>query len=253
MKRATSPGTSLDGYAVVSCHAERPLDDGVWRAFERLLEARPAGFVVTPLLRPPHIASGEDEERWLERARRAAQLAPLGHHTHWGGPSQARPPHAVDAAAVVRDEIEWLRARGLEPRWFCGGGWYVDEPLAEALAAAGYVDCSATTFSQSYLDGSAPRLQLPGPRRLRLPSGATLLELPATHSLGMLARGFLRLRGLVHLHFHDWELVDRRRSAALQAALRLLRLRRRPLAIDALTELAANAPETGWPGGTIAR
>src|SRR5678815_4928030 len=92
----------LQRYAVVSCHVERPLDDAVWAAFERLLVQRPAGFAVTPLLRPPHGPSGEDEELWLERARRAAELAPLGHHTHWGGPTQARPTEAVDAGAIVR-------------------------------------------------------------------------------------------------------------------------------------------------------
>jgi hypothetical protein len=242
---------SLERYPVISCHVERPLDDAVWAAFERLLERRPAGFVVTPLLRPPDEASGEDEELWLRRARRAAELAPLGHHTHWGGPTQARPLEAVDAGALVRDEAEWLRARGLAPRWFCGGGWYLDEPVAETLAAFDYVDCTATTFRQSYLDDAAPRLQLPGPRRVRLPSGASLLELPATHSLGMLGRDLLRVRGLVHVHFHDWELVDRRRALALQVLLRALRLRRRPLAIDALAELAANAPEIAWPGARI--
>ncbi|MDX6474537.1 MAG: hypothetical protein QOH95_48 [Gaiellaceae bacterium] len=238
----------LERYAVVSCHVERPLDDAVWHAFERLLERRPAGFVVTPFLRPPHLASGEDEERWLERARRAGQLAPLGHHTHWGGPSQARPAGDADAGAAVRDEIEWLRAHGLAPRWFCAGGWYLDPAVAETLAAFDYVDCSATTFKQSYLGDSAPRLQLPGPRRVRLPSGALLLELPATHSLGMLARGLLRLEGLVHVHFHDWELTDRRRALALHVLLRALRLRRTPLRIDELAELAERAPETAWPG-----
>ena len=241
---------SLERYAVVSCHVEQPLDDAVWAAFERLLERPPAGFVVTPLLRPP--AAGEDEGLWLERAHRAAELAPLGHHTHWGGPTQARPTEAVDAAAVVRGEIEWLRARDLAPRWFCGGGWYFDEPVAETLAAFDYVDCSATTFKQSYLDEGAPRLQLPGPRRVRLPSGASLLELPATHSLGMLGRDLLRLRGFVHVHFHDWELVDRPRAFALHTVLRALRLRRKPLRIDQLANLAANAPEVGWSEATIA-
>jgi hypothetical protein len=243
--------TELDGYAVVSCHVERPLDDGVWYAFERLLEQRPAGFVVTPLMRPPAIAAGEDADLWLARARRATELAPLGHHTHWGGPSQARPVTGVDAAAVVRDEIAWVRPRGIEPRWFCGGGWYLDTAVAEVLAAAGYVDCSATTFRLPYLDDGAPRLQLPGPRRVRLPSGALLLELPATHSVGTLARGLLRLEGLVHLHFHDWELVQRGRRLAIRALLQALRLRRRPLAIAELAELAADAEEMAWPGATI--
>ena len=242
----------LQRYAVVSCHVERPLDDAVWDAFERLLERRPAGFVVTPLLRPPSAAAGEDEELWLKRARRAAELAPLGHHTHWGGPTQARPLAAVDASEIVRGEIEWLRARALAPRWFCGGGWYLDAPVAETLVAFDYVDCSATTFKQSYLDENAPRLQLPGPRRVLLPSGATLLELPATHSLGMLARDVLRLRGFVHVHFHDWELVDRRRSSALELLLPLLRLRRPALSVAELADRAATVPERAWPGVTIA-
>jgi hypothetical protein len=236
---------SFERYAVVSCHAERPLDDRVWSAFERLLERRPAGFVVTPFLRPP--ADGEDEATWLDRARRAAELAPLGHHTHWGGVTQARPVGDTDASATVHAQIEWLRGNGLEPRYFCGGGWYLDLPLAETLAANGYVDCSATTFRQSYLAEGAPRLQLDGPARLRLPSGAALLELPATHSLGMLARSLHRLPPLVHLHFHDWELADRRRAAALEAVLRLLRLRHRPLTVEELAGRAADGPERTWP------
>ncbi len=73
---------------------------------------------------------------------------------------------------------------------------------------------------------------------MRLSSGGELLELPATHSLGMLGRGLASLDGLVHLHFHDWELVDRRRSLALVGVLRLLRLRRRPLTV---AELAASS------------
>ena len=244
---------NLERYAVVSCHVERALDDRVWAAFERLLDRRPSGFVITPLLRLPHAASGEDEERWLERARRAAELAPLGHHTHWGGPTQARPLDGADAAALVRDEAEWLRKRGLAPRFFCGGGWYLDRGVAEALASFDYVDLTATTFRQSYLAPNAPRLQLDGPRRLRLADGAMLLALPATHSLGMLGRDLLRLRGAVHVHFHDWELVDRRRALALDALLRLLRRRREPASAAELAERAAGAPELRWDEATITR
>jgi hypothetical protein len=241
--------SEFERYAVVSCHAERPLDDAVWAAFERLLRRRPGGFVVTPLLRPPDAASREDERRWLERARIAASLAPLGHHTHWGGPTQARPKGDVDAAALVRAQAQWLREHDLEPRFFCGGGWYLDGAVAETLASFGYVDCTATTFRQSYLADDAPRLQLEGPARLRLPSGASLLELPSTHSVGTLARGALRLHGLVHLHFHDWELVDRRRAFAIEVLLRALRLRRRPLTIAELAERAGAAAEIPWPPG----
>lgn len=240
-------------YAVASCHVERPLEDAVWDAFRRLLELRPGGLAVTPLLRPPSAAAGEREDAWLERARRAAELAPLGHHTHWGGPTQARPEGAVDAAAVVRSEAEWLRERGLAPRYFCGGGWYLDEPVAETLAAFGYVDCTATAFRQSYLAADAPRVQLPAPRRLRLNGGATLLTLPATHSIGMLARGFARLPAGVHVHFHDWELVDRRRRAAIVTLLRLLGRRRPSLTVEQLAAKAAAAPEVTFAEATIAR
>jgi hypothetical protein len=240
-------------YAVASCHAERPLDDVVWAAFERLLRRRPGGIVVTPLLRPPDEGSGEREDLWLERARTAASLAPLGHHTHWGGPTQARPPAGVDVAAHVRGEAAWLRERGLAPRYFCGGGWYLDLALAETLAELGYVDCTATTFRLSYLAADAPQLRLPGPQRLALPSGASLLELPATHSVGSLARGLPRLPPVVHLHFHDWELADRRRALAIELLLRLLGARRPSLTIAELAEQQAAAPVTAWPGATIAR
>ena len=245
--------TGVERYAVVSCHAERPLDDRVWTAFERLLRRRPGGFVVTPMLRPPDASAGEDESLWLERARLAASLAPLGHHTHWGGPTQARPAGGDDPAARVRGEAEWLRSHGLQPRYFCGGGWYLDGALAETLADLGYVDCTATTFRQSYLADDAPRLQLAAPARLRLPSGALLLELPASHSLGMLARGLVSLKGPVHVHFHDWELADRKRAAAIELVLRLLRVRRRPLTVSELAERVGAAPELAWEGDTIAR
>src|SRR5919204_6356457 len=78
-------------YAVVSCHVERPLDERVWARFEALAAARPAGFRIAALMRPPDPEAGEDERLWLERARRAAELGPPGHHPHWGGVGQARP------------------------------------------------------------------------------------------------------------------------------------------------------------------
>jgi hypothetical protein len=182
----------------------------------------------------------------------AGSFAPLGHHTHWGGETQARPSGGIDPAALVREQAVWLREQGLAPRYFCGGGWYLDTGIAELLAELGYVDCTATTFRQSYLSDDAPRLQLAGPARLRLPSGEVLLSLPATHSVGMLARGQFRLPSVVHLHFHDWELVDRRRAAAIELLLRLLGRRRRPLTVAELEEHAAGAPELEWPS-TIAR
>src|SRR5438128_9043084 len=81
------PGTQ--GYAVVSCHVERPLDDRVWARYSALIRRRPAGFAVTSLLRAPH--DGEDRDLFVERAREAAALGPFGHHTHWTSPTHARP------------------------------------------------------------------------------------------------------------------------------------------------------------------
>ncbi|MGZ4357433.1 MAG: hypothetical protein ACXVRU_11555, partial [Gaiellaceae bacterium] len=76
-------------YAVVSCHVERPLDDDVWRRFSALQERRPGRFAIAALMRPP--AEGENEERWLERAREAVGRGPFGLHTHWTAPDHARP------------------------------------------------------------------------------------------------------------------------------------------------------------------
>jgi hypothetical protein len=57
----------------------------------------------------------------------------------------------------------------------------------------------------------------------------------------------------VHVHFHDWELVQRGRAAALVALLWLLGRRRPPLDVAELAERAAAAPEATWGEARIAR
>ena len=221
-------------YAVVSCHVERPLDDRAWDPFSRLQARRPGGFEIAALMRPPDPAAGESEALWLARARIAAANGPLGHHTHWGGPEHARPLDG-DPAERVRVEGAWLRERGFPPRLFSGGGWFMDERVAAAVAELGYADCTATAFRPGYLPAGAPRLQLAEPARLQL-AGAQLLELPTTHSLGMAARAvFGPLPAYVHVYFHDTDLLDRRRRAALSATLAVLGRRRRPARLDGLT------------------
>src|SRR5918911_1154777 len=70
---------------------------------------------------------------------------------------------------------------------------------------------------------------------LELTDGRRLLELPTTHSLGMLARGVLgRLPRVVHAYFHDYDLADPRRRAVLVAALTVLGRRRRTTDLGAL-------------------
>jgi hypothetical protein len=115
-----------------------------------------------------------------------------------------------------------------ERQFFCGGGWYLDEDVARAVAELGYADCTATSFRPSYLVPGAAHLQLQEPAWLDLGSGRKLLELPTTHSIGMLARGLLGpfRRQVVHAYFHDTDLLDRRRAAALRVALTFLGLKR---------------------------
>ncbi|MFL6031020.1 MAG: hypothetical protein ACJ74D_13455 [Gaiellaceae bacterium] len=204
---------------------ERPLDDEVWRRFSQLQRRRPGGFAIAPLMRPP--SDGEDEELWLARAREAAALGPFGLHTHWTSPSHARPTRG-EPAALVREQGEWLRSVGLDATLFCGGGWYFDADVARTVAELGYADCTATAFTPSYLPADAPRLELQEPTWLDLGAGLRLLELPTTHSIGMLARGALGpfRRQVVHAYFHDTDLLDRRRAAALRVGLVFLGMKR---------------------------
>ncbi len=216
-------------YAVVSCHVERPLDDEVWRLFSDLQDRRPGGFPIAALLRPPDVAAGENEQLWLQRARAAAARGPFGLHTHWTAPDHARPTDG-DPAERVRREGERLAERGLEPTLFCGGGWYMDAAVAAAVAELGYADCTGTAFRPSYLAEDAPRLEAHEPAWVELPGGIRLLELPTTHSIGMLARGLLgRLDApVVHAYFHDTDLLQPARRRVLVAALRVLARRRTP-------------------------
>jgi len=201
--------------AVASCHVERLLDDDVWRRFSALVRARPAGFRIAALVRPP---DGEDEARWLERARTLD--VPFGLHTHWTSPSHARPTDGNTAARVRRD-LDWLAAHGLRPGYFSGGGWYTDDDVRAVVADAGLVDLTATTFPLPYGGG-------------RVVTGPEKNLLPATHTIGMLARS-IRLPGYVHVYFHDTDLADSKRALALRLGLRHLSLRRPVKDLDELS------------------
>jgi hypothetical protein len=188
----------------VSCHLEQPLRDETWQRFDALQRRRPGGFDVIALMRPPDAAYGEDEDVWLDRARTAAARGPFGLHTHWTSPTHARPTGG-DPAARVRAEAGWMRERGLEPAFFCGGAWYTDDDVRRTVAELGLVDCTVR--------GGEP---VPG-------------VLPTTHSLGALARGVLGpLPRYVHAYFHDYDLLDPFRRRALGAGLVVLARRRPP-------------------------
>ena len=202
--------------AIVSCHLEQPLNDASWRRFDALQRRRPGGFDVIALMRPPDPEHGEDETAWLERAREAGARAPFGLHTHWTSPTHARPTGG-DPAARVRAEAAWMREHGLEPRFFCGGGWYTDDAVRAAVSELGLVDCTA-------------RGGVPGPG-----------VLPTTHSLGELARAVLRpLPAYVHAYFHDYDLLNPVRRAALAAGLATLGRRRPPGDPLSLTSTSAH-------------
>lgn len=232
---------------MVSCHVERLLDDRVYARYRRFAAARPSGFSIASLVRPPDPVAGEDPDEWARRARELASYGPIGHHTHWGGPTEARPTDD-GAAARVLAEAAAFEAAGIAPRFFCGGGWYMDAEVAGAAADLGYVDCSATSYRQAYLAAGAARVQVQEPSWLRLADGRRLLELPATRSVGMLLRALGRYgEPAVHVHFHDWDVVDPRRRLALAVGLRVLRSVRRPLDLSALAEsVAETAPEVDF-------
>lgn len=243
------PHTSREPYAVVSCHVERPLDDAVWARFAALQEARPGGFPIAALLRPPDPAHGEDSEAtWLRRAREADARGPLGHHTHWTAPDHARPT-AGDPAKRVLEEGRRLRERGIVPTAFCGGGWYTDAGVAEACGELGYVDCTPRATRPSYLADGEPWASLAEPSVVELPSGRDVLAIPTTHSLGDLLRALTRRRlpRLVHVYFHDTDLLDRRRRVLLRAGLAVLAKRARPTDLDALAAWGlTDLPRVAW-------
>lgn len=190
--------------AIVSCHVEQPLQDDAWERFLELRRRRPGGFDVIALIRPPDREFGEDADRWLDRVRRVSDELPLGLHTHWTSPSQARPTGGEPAERVHR-ETAWMREHGLEPRFFCGGGWYSDDAVQRTVHELGLVDCTP---------------------REGLPHGGVL---PTTHSLGRLARTVWRsLPPYVHAYCHDYDLVDARRRRAFVTALTVLGRRRSP-------------------------
>jgi hypothetical protein len=240
--------TSRERYAVVSCHVERPLDDAVWARFAALQDSRPGGFVVAALMRPADRAFGEDETVWLERARDASMRGPLGHHTHWTAPDHARPSGDATGARV-RDESGRLGGLVLPPTLFCGGGWYTDVEVAEACAELGYVDCTPRAARPPYLAQGERWARLATPASVELPSGHVLGVIPTTHSLGDLARALRRrdLPDLVHVYFHDTDLLDARRRALLRVALPVLARRARATDLDSLaTRLLPDAPRVTW-------
>jgi hypothetical protein len=241
--------TSRERYAVVSCHVERPLDDAVWARFTALQESRPGGFAVAALMRPPDASFGEDESVWVARACEAVARGPLGHHAHWTAPDHARPTSSGAGERVLGDGNR-MRELGLAPTLFCGGGWYTDAEVAEACAELGYVDCTPRVSRPAYLAVGEQWASLSEPTTIELASTRTLRAIPTTHSLGDLARSLTsrELPTLVHVYFHDTDLLDRSRRVLLGVVLRVLARRARPTDLDVLVaQMPADTPRIPWP------
>jgi len=142
-----------------------------------------------------------------------------------------------------------MRELGLAPTLFCGGGWYTDDAVAEACAELGYVDCTPRASRPPYLGPGERWAALAEPARIGLPSGSTLRVIPTTHSLGDLARALMRrsLPRLVHVYFHDTDLLDVRRRALVDVLLPLLARRATATDLDALaTAQRGGGPLVSW-------
>ncbi len=200
-------------------------------------------------MRPPDHDAGERDDIWLERANEATTRGPLGHHTHWTGPTHARPSGDGDPAERVRRESAWLGEHGLRPTLFCGGGWYTDAGVAAACAEAGYVDCTPRPSRPGYLARGARWAELDAPARIELEGGLTLQALPTTHSAGEALREALRPSPApaLHVYFHDTDLVEPRRRRIVLTALRILGRRRPAMDLDGLAVAgAAGTATTTW-------
>jgi hypothetical protein len=149
----------------------------------------------------------------------------------------------------VRAEGRELGAHGVSPTLFCGGGWYTDAGVAEACAELGYVDCTLRATRPPYLLDGERWASAAAPARIELPTGAELAAIPTTHSLGDLARALRRraLPALVHVYFHDTDLLSARRRALLHTTLRLLAGRAEVTDLDSLAAHALPvAPRVAW-------
>ena len=147
------------------------------------------------------------------------------------------------------EEGRALREQGLKPTLFCGGGWYTDVEVAEACAELGYVDCTLRARRPPYLSAGERWATLSTAANVELPSGGALGAIPTTHSLGDLARSLARreLPPVVHVYFHDTDLLDRRRRTLLSVVLRLLARRAHVSELDTLSaELLPAAPRVTW-------
>ena len=106
--------------------------------------------------------------------------------------------------------------------------------MIAAVADLGYADCTATAWRPSYLPaGAARRRSTSRPGSASTTAGGCSSCRRRTRSERRLARS-AALPPVVHVHFHDYELLDPKRRLALQLTLAVLARRRRPTELGAL-------------------
>ena len=216
--RCGMPPTTPERYAVVSCHVERLLDDRVWARFAELQERRPGGLRSPRCFgRPTRGRRGRGRAPGSSGLARPPTRGPLGHHTHWTAPD----PCAADAAATRRARAGGRRAgcgsTALRPTLFCGGGWYTDRAVARGLCRARLRGLHAACVTARL----SPRRRRSARARRACAARARRAELAraADHALRRRrARGASRRRAcrrVVHVYFHDTDLVDGARRGVI--------------------------------------
>ena len=223
----------------MSCHVERPLDDRRWAAFSALQAARPGGFEIAALMRPP--AEGESESLWLARARiaaaRRAARPPHALGRPRAGAADRRRPGRARPRARPRGSASTASSRGSSAA--AAGTW--TRRVAAALAELGYVDCTATAFRPVVPRGRraaalARRAGRAAPRRLRRCSSCRR----RTRSGWRSARRFGRLPRVRPRLLPRHRPARRPPQAALEHALGVIGRRRRRRAARA--EFSARLP-----------
>ena len=180
------PGSQ--GYAVVSCHVERPLDDAVWDRYRELVR-QPAGRASRSprCMRAAGRRRGRASASSSGRARRPRSGRSGTTRTGRRRRTRVRPAAIRPSRCCAR--AAGCASAGLEPRVLLRRRLVHGRGVLGAVAELGYVDCTATAARPSFLPPGSPRAALDAPAWIRLDDGRRVLELPSTHSLGAAARG----------------------------------------------------------------
>ena len=221
-------GSILHGrYAVVSCHVERPLRR------RGVAPLRAAAAAAARRLRDrgaDAAAGGRGGRGALARAcPRGASSSARSACTRTGPRPTTRGRRAATRPRSCASRASGCARPASTSRLFCGGGWYIDAEVARGRRGARLRGLHGDGVPPVYLERGAPHLQLQEPAWLELGSRRA----PARAADDALDRDARARRArarsggqVVHAYFHDTDLLDRRRAAALRVGLAFLGLKR---------------------------